>query len=448
MRKKSLLPIIILIICIALTACILPTLLNGGDSRIDDWVDTLGGLINGEEPEEFTYRDPEPYAPVTTAPAPVPASVRENEEEVITIVDEAQDDVPEDDAASTVEDDTELIKKLAAERYYAYGTLSQEERRIYRAIYTTLFNFGGKTPMGTLDSDMIGKAYDCVMADNPELFYVKGYNMVRYMRGSKLESISISGIYNMEKDDVAGHQARVDAYIDTCLAGAPQGIDEYEKIKYLYEYIIKNTEYDLNAENSQNCLSVFENGRSVCQGYAEAMQYLMIRMGMMCTVVRGVTNKGETHAWNLVRSNGDYYYVDATWGDMSYEIRTGEDLAQLPQMPEVSYEYLCVTTDEISRTHTPDDTFVLPQCVARYDNYYVRSGNYFTEVNDAQLRSVFDNAYANGDSFVSIKCSDPMVYSDMMDYLTGEGHLYDYLYRDGTVNYMYLDKLNEVIFYI
>ncbi len=441
-KRKSILPLIILIICLGLAVSILPALLSGEESWIDEKIDALGNRLNGEEEEEFSYTDPDPYVPVAAAPE------HEVNEEVIKIVDESADDAGDEDTSPAAEDDENLIQKLSADRYYAYGTLSQEERRLYRDIYANLSEFGDKMPTGTLDTDMIEKVYDCVLADNPEFFYVKGYNLVRYMRGGKIESISVSGIYTMGKDEVPAHQARVDAYVDTCLAGAPQGSDDYEKIKYLYEYIIKNTEYDLEAENSQNCLSVFENGRSVCQGYAEAMQYLMLRMGLLSTVVRGLTNNGEVHAWNLVKSNGDYYYVDVTWGDMSYEIRVRGDVTELPKMPDVNYEYLCVTTEDICRTHTIDTSFPLPDCTARYDNYFIRTGNYFTEINDAQLRTVFDNAYANGETMVTIKCSDPGVYSDMQNYLTGEGRLYNYVYGGGTVSYVCLDKLNELIFYI
>jgi hypothetical protein len=260
--------------------------------------------------------------------------------------------------------------------------------------------------------------------------------------------MAVSGLYTMTSDDSKVHQERAEAYVDACLAGMPQTEDDYEKIKYLYEYIIKNTEYDLDAENGQNYLSVFENGRSVCQGYATAMQYLMIRSGLFCTLVRGVTNSGENHAWNLVKSNGDYYYVDVTWGDMSYDLKADEEMAELPVMPEVSYEYLCVTTEDIKLTHTLETVFTLPECTARYDNYFVRKGNYFTEINEDQLSFVFNDAYANEEGAVTIKCSSVFVYEDMKDFLTSDGKVFEYLNGRGNVNYVCLDNLNELIFYI
>lgn len=425
--------------CVTLTACDLPGFLYEAGYWIDDKVDELGYRLNGNKLEEFTFKDTEPYVPAVIELEP------EVNEEVITIEDE-----PEEDEGITVEFDDEaaLEQKLSADRYYAYGTLSQEERRIYRAIYDTLFDFGEKRAMPTLDADMIDKVFTCVLADSPELFYVKGYNLIRYERGGVVEKMAVSGLYTMTKDDSVIHQGRAEGYVDTCLAGMPQTEDDYEKIKYLYEYIIKNTEYDLDAENGQNYLSVFENGRSVCQGYATAMQYLMIRSGLFCTLVRGITNSGENHAWNLVKSNGDYYYVDVTWGDMSYDLKADEEMAELPVMPEVSYEYLCVTTEDINLTHTLETVFPLPECTARYDNYFVRKGNYFTEINEDQLSCVFNDAYVNGEGAVTIKCSSAFLYEDMKAFLTSDGKVFEYLNGQGNVNYVCLDNLNELIFYI
>ncbi|MCR4807629.1 MAG: hypothetical protein K5857_08120 [Lachnospiraceae bacterium] len=438
--KKRFLTIISLIMCLSLTACETPALFRDFGEWLDEEVDGLGYKLNGTEPEEFTFKDPEPYVPKE----PVINIEPEVNEQVITIEDGQGDDETDE----TVDDDAVLEVKLADDRYYAYGTLTQEERRVYRKIYATLSDWAEKTPMGTLDADLIDRVFTCVLADNPEFFYVRGYNLIRYERGGVVEKMAVSGLYTMGRDEAVIHQQRADTYVASCLAGVPDVNDDYEKIKYLYEYIITHTEYDLEAENGQNYLSVFENGRSVCQGYATAMQYMMLKLGLFCTVVRGVTNSGENHAWNLVKSNGDYYYVDVTWGDMSYDLRAGDDIATLPVMPEVSYEYLCVTTDDISTTHTLDMAFVVPQCTARYDNYFVRMGCYFTEVNEEQLSGVFSDAYARGDSMVYIKCSNAFVYLDMKDYLTGNRKVFDYLDNKGNVNYVCLDNLNELIFYI
>ncbi|MCR5508098.1 MAG: hypothetical protein K6F34_05375 [Lachnospiraceae bacterium] len=430
--KKTVTTIISLVMCVTLTACTLPGFMQ-------DIADDISYLLDDSPEEEYALPKPvdeDDYA-------------FDNGIEVSEEVIELDDDEPDpDDSAQSGDEDGSLDRVLKDERYFAYHTLKEGEQKMYKMIYTSLFDFGSRISMPTRDPAMIDKVFNCVLADNPELFYVRGYNLIRFERGGNVEQLSISGIYTMTRAEAKEHQEKADRYVDECLANAPSGTDDYEVIKYLYEYIIGHTEYDLNAPNGQNYLSVFENGRSVCQGYASAMQYMMTKRGLLCTIVRGVTGDNENHAWNLVKADGEYYHIDVTWGDMSYDLSSESDLSSLPELPEISYEYLCVTTDSIEQSHTTDNPFPIPVCTSMADNYYVREGNYFETVDKEQLMRVFDKAYDSGMTMVSVKCSDEQVYSAMTDHLMGDGHVFDYLRGAGNVNYVTLNNLNELIFYL
>ncbi len=415
-------------------------------SEDEDWEDEDWEEEEEEfDPEEWRYSEVEEDEPFLVTPLPEINLDAEVNEEVVDLESGDGDDTESaDDALAGIS----LDETLKADRYYAYHTLDGEQQKVYKLLYNSLFSFGEKTPVATTDPDVVDKVFACVLADNPELFYVRGYNLIRYERGGEIEKLSVSGLYTMDRAEAQTHQEKADAYVTKCLEGLPEGTDDYLKIKYLYEYIIKNTEYDLKAENGQNYLSVFENGRSVCQGYATAMQYMMNKCGLLCTVIRGVTNTNENHAWNLVRSNGDYYYVDVTWGDMSYDLTVDEGMSSLPQLPEVSYEYLCVTTRDIEATHSIENAFEVPECTARRDYYYVREGNFFESVDEAKLEKIFSKAYSNGETSVTVKCSDESVFSQMSDYLTQDGRVFDYLRGSKNVNYVTLENLNELIFYL
>ena len=78
-------------------------------------------------------------------------------------------------------------------------------------------------------------------------------------------------------------------------AGISQEASTYEKIKYVYEYIINSTDYNENGQDTQNIQSVLLYHSSVCAGYSKAFQYLLNRMGFSCTYITGTIRDGGDH---------------------------------------------------------------------------------------------------------------------------------------------------------
>lgn len=65
------------------------------------------------------------------------------------------------------------------------------------------------------------------------------------------------------------------------------------------------------------------------------------------------------------------------------------------ELPEINYDYLCVTTQELLRTHRIESVVAMPECTATQANYYVREGVYFTSYDAEQMQSIFDRAWAS-----------------------------------------------------
>ena len=211
------------------------------------------------------------------------------------------------------------------------------------------------------------------------------------------------------------------------LKGLRADASDYEKVKYVYETIIRNTEYDMTAEDNQNIRSVFLNGASVCQGYAKAVQYLLTKLQVPVTLVIGTVENGEGHAWNMVKIDDEFYYLDTTWGDASYLFHVNEDSVQIQNTPEINYDYLCVTTEEILRTHSISSMYMMPYCDSVMANYYVREGAYFTVADENQLEQLIANYREQGRESVTLKCANEVVYETMVEELIHKQQIFNYI---------------------
>ncbi len=315
---------------------------------------------------------------------------------------------------------------------YAYNTLTETERIWYEDINLLLStHYEGSIQLSRegieagLTEENLDKIYQCVLTDHPEYFYVTGYEYTKYTSMGKLLGIEVTGSYNVDLQESILRKEQIEAAVDKLLEQAPVDASDYDKIKYVYETIIYHTEYDLNAPDNQNIYSVFVGKASVCQGYAKATQYLLGKLGVDCTLVQGMVGSGEGHSWNMVKSDAEYYYVDTTWGDASYTAM--EELPEAEVSLEINYDYLCVTTGQLFKTHIPEQEIVLPDCTATKDNYYIREGCYFYEYDEEQLKREFAEADAETQKGITLKCDSEGVYHELYTELIENQRVFEYL---------------------
>lgn len=300
--------------------------------------------------------------------------------------------------------------------YFAYDSLRGEERECYRIMYGAIAGFLHDTPLNILDQGRIQHVFEAVKNDHPELFWVGGYTLTQYSRGGNVFEIRFEPDYTMEKEESQARQRQIDLYTEQCLAGVPAGADDYEKIRYVYEYIILNTDYNLEAEDNQNICSTFIGRQTVCQGYASGMQYLLQKLEIPCTVVTGQIAARGNHAWNMVIADGEYYYVDATWGDPSYGEGSMENQG-------INYQYLMVNSADLAKTHVADLDFLWPVTESRKDNYYIREGLYMEQWEDGWIEDLIRSALENGEHLFSFRTS-PDAAEETKDNLITDSGIY------------------------
>ena len=350
-----------------------------------------------------------------------------------------------DNIKSLSEDEIRNAQRKAKGRYY-YEIMDASDKQIYCEILYILMEMGEETKLSTLSETQVERVFNLLLDDVPDLFYVSGYACTRYTLGDELKTITFSGTYTMEKDKKADYEKKIDEAYGRFLASFreayPNGADDYHTIKYIYEYIIINTAYDLNAPDNQNIISSMINHQSVCAGYAREFQYLTEKLGFEGALVEGFVKENSGHAWNLIKADGDYYYVDATFGDPNYS--TFDD-----RLPPINYEFLLANEENLSKTHKFTNKELMPSCVSMADNYYIREGRYFVSVDKDLLKTAFENAYNNGEDILMLKMSDIDVYNGIWKYLIEEQNIFKLMKRKKeSVAYVESPDMCNMVFWL
>jgi hypothetical protein len=111
-----------------------------------------------------------------------------------------------------------------------------------------------------------------------------------------------------------------------------------EQARSFYVWITHHIKYDWGTSQNefltpdqwnqyQSPAHILRVREAVCQGYANLFKALCDQAGLSCMVVGGSIREGDQailttgHAWNVVKTDGQWGLVDATWGagEMDYD---------------------------------------------------------------------------------------------------------------------------------
>lgn len=305
------------------------------------------------------------------------------------------------------------------EEYY-FNQIPSELNEIYRELYERLKNYEDSADLyASVSAEDFWTAYHSVLADHPEFFWVgtsaqiKESALTRKVMGYEIST-------TVEKKNRDHLRASLEAAADECIAGISPEASDYEKIKYVYEYLINTTDYDAESPNNQNIQSALLGHNSVCAGYSKAFQYILHRMGMFCTYITGKTTDGSDHGWNMVRIDGIYYHVDVTWGDPVFVNAEAEETSSV-----MNYNYLCCTDEEIYKTHIPDVDVPLPSCTDDSYNYYKRNNLYYEGFDYNSIYNALMNSVWADQPYIVMKFGSREAYDTARYELFENGMLND-----------------------
>lgn len=293
----------------------------------------------------------------------------------------------------------EKEKEFQLDKKFYYHQLETEEKFVYLQLKEGLSTFQEdiSIKVKAMDEHSFYKILQAFLNDNPEYFWFHNYTLEDSIHPNSYR-LSIP-----TPEDVRETAAEIESIAEQILQGMPKD-SPYEQVRYLYEYIIKETSYDLAAPNNQDIRSVFLGKTSVCAGYSQAFQYLAEKAGLTSIVVTGrihsIPIDNPYHAWNMVQISEHYYWVDTTWGDPAFEAHAAE-ANPASQTPDITYDYLCVPDELLQRTHSPETTVAgffqetslgeepvwnFPACPDNSLNTYVLQGSYFDQYDLGSLQ--------------------------------------------------------------
>ena len=122
-------------------------------------------------------------------------------------------------------------------------------------------------------------------------------------------TVSICVQYRFDKDFFQKYETGVqNAVKDMDVAGK----SDYDKAYAVCKWINKNVIYDYDYKHNQSGMYAMVDKKAVCNGMAELACYIGHCVGIDTLYVGG--NSDDDHAWGLMKIDGEWYYINPTYG--------------------------------------------------------------------------------------------------------------------------------------
>lgn len=313
-----------------------------------------------------------------------------------------------------------------------FAKLNTDQKKAYNNILETFYgekaSFPDKIEIPVMNGDSLTTLFEALVYDNPELFFLdKSCSLL-----TEGDLCYFKPDYIMTRSDYNALLEKLNQKVKSILAPIPENSSDFEKELYVHDYIAKSCDYDAENQYSGSIFGCLLNNVAACEGYSKATKYLLEAVGIENYTVIGMARNSlgeeESHMWNVVNINGDYYYLDVTWDDPK-----GNE-------SDVSHTYMNLNSSEIKIDHY--DFAEDFECSQTEENYFVKSGSMFFSYNNSdynEIKSLLGSNAQKGINRIEMRFSNKSAYDKAIYQLTKKGKAYNLVTE---VNKKYSVNLN------
>ena len=251
-----------------------------------------------------------------------------------------------------------------------------------------------------------------------------------------MHSAIIRPVYLYSKKEVEDIKAICNNQVVKIIKKA-EGCCEYEKASRIHDVLARNISYQNDGKNDRHTIvGPLIERKAVCDGYSKAYSYVLSKIGMESIVVRGTaTNPAlaieESHAWNMIRINGNWCHVDVT-----FDSTLSDDFQR--------HDYFGLSDRMISADHQYNKA-MYPHADKRGMDYYSINGCLM--VGRESFRKCIISGLDNNKSVIPIKLPDDVPNNNLLEKVSRT--LQDILLAQrGGINYTIDYNLAQRIFII
>ena len=215
--------------------------------------------------------------------------------------------------------------------------------------------------------------------DHPEIFWASGFHYKYYQDSPNL---IFEPEYLFEKGKIKEHKKALASRVEKLIRPAAK-LSEWEKEKYIHDFICENVRYDkLKKAYSHEIIGPLGQGVGVCEGIAKAVKVLCDGLGIWCMIAICGNNPEKgikyRHTWNIVQIGGVYYHLDTTFDNTLGKHNCAEG--------GIRYDYFNLDDKAVFRDHEPLIA-PAPSCTDGDHFYYKEKKLSFTKAEDVYKRA-------------------------------------------------------------